>query len=165
MTMKARIRNRIAQVSALIALATVAVTATARIASAAEARPWLCRDKPVFSSNQSMRWSATTKRGLRWQLIFMQYRQGGAHDGFEIAQTEMLPSGSGASGQVPAGRYFAVAMHQKSGVWVCPANGSDTGSARPGETARLCFGPDESSCDVSLVIVPDKSAARSASSP
>jgi len=163
--MKARIQRRLSQVSALIVIAPVVLTSATSIASAAEARPWLCRDKPAFSSNRPMSWNATTKRGRRWELIFMQYREGGAHDGFEIAQSEMLPSGGGASGQIPAGRYFAVAMHQKSGVWVCPANGADAGAARPGETARLCFGPEESSCDVSLVIVPDNANAQPGSRP
>src|SRR5208283_2620792 len=105
----ARLRFQALVISALL-------IATTSIAQAAEPRPWLCRDKPVFSSTQPMRYQVTMTSRSRWQLFFMQFSPGGGNDGFDIAQT----SSRTATGQLAAGRYFAVALRSSGGNWICP---------------------------------------------
>ena len=125
----------------------VAILALASVASAAEPRPWLCRDKPVFSSQQPMNYRLAVTSRSRWQLFLMQFSPGGGHDGFEIAQ--MLSRTS--SGQLPAGRYFAVALRSSGGNWICPPMVTDE-PAHSGTISDLCFGTDEGSCSVQFVV-------------
>src|SRR5271157_3192693 len=60
----------------ILAAATIAIL-LARPAFAAEARPWLCRDKPVFSSDRAMEYQVTARPGRQWRIFFMQSRPAG----------------------------------------------------------------------------------------
>jgi hypothetical protein len=132
------------------------VIATASMAHAAEPRPWLCRDKPVFSSTKQMRYRVTMTSRSRWQLFFMQFSPGGGNDGFDIAQT----SSRTATGQLSAGRYFAVALRNSGGNWICPPV-VDEEPPRGGKISDLCFGTDEGGCSVQLIVTPDTAPAAS----
>ena len=61
-------------------------------ALAEEARPWLCRDKPVFSYDRSMEYVATARPGREWRMFFMQYSPDAAHDGFDIVNSRAISS-------------------------------------------------------------------------
>src|SRR5277367_6744430 len=88
------------------------VAAGALPSHAAEARPWLCRTKPVFSSNSAMTYQVVNHGGSRWQLLLMQFEPGSAHDGYEVVASQELSAGAGqVSGALAPGRYFAVAMY------------------------------------------------------
>jgi hypothetical protein len=129
-------------------------TAGAMSAHAAEARPWLCRDKPVFSSSSAMTYQVANRGDSRWELLLMQFAPGSAHDGYEIVASQELPAGTGkASGTLAAGRYFAVAMYRGgAGRWICPGYAED--KDRPaGVLSRICYGEEASSCPVSLSVV------------
>jgi len=117
--------------------------AVASSAHAAEPRPWLCRDKPVFSSQQPMNYRVTITSRSRWQLFLMKFSPGGGHDGFDIAQT----FSRGSSGQLAAGRYFAVALRSAGGEWICPPM-VDAEPPHGGTIADLCFGTDAGGCSV-----------------
>ncbi|HLI81455.1 MAG TPA: hypothetical protein VKV03_15810 [Candidatus Binataceae bacterium] len=131
--------KRIALVASILAIASAA--------HAAEPRPWLCRDKPVFSSQQPMSYRVTMTSRSRWQVFLMQFSPGGGHDGFDIAQT----ISRGATGQLAAGRYFAVALRNSGGNWICPPAVSEE-PTRGGTITDLCFGTDEGACSVELVV-------------
>jgi len=123
--------------------------AFASTARAGEPRPWLCRDKPVFSSQQPMNYRVTITSRSRWQLFLMQFSPGGGHDGFDIAQT----IARGSSGQLAAGRYFAVALRSSGGEWICPPM-VDEEPSHAGSIADLCFGTDAGGCSVELTVTP-----------
>ena len=125
------------------------ILAIASAANAAEPRPWLCRDKPVFSSQQPMNYRITMTSRSRWQLFLMQFTPGGGHDGFDIAQTISRSS----TGQLAAGHYFAVALRNSGGNWICPPAVSEE-PTRGGTISDLCFGTDEGACSVELVVIP-----------
>lgn len=133
--------RRIALVASILALA------IASMAHAAEPRPWLCRDKPVFSSQQPMNYRVTMTSRSRWQLFLMQFTPGGGHDGFDIAQT----ISRGSTGQLSAGRYFVVALRNSGGNWICPPVVSEE-PAHSGTISDLCFGTDEGACSVEFVV-------------
>jgi hypothetical protein len=129
-------------------------TAGALPAHAVDARPWLCRNKPVFSSNSAMTYQVANHGGSRWELLLMQFEPGSAHDGYEIVASQELPAGAGqASGTLTAGRYFAVAMYRGGGGrWICPGYAQD--KDRPaGALSRICYGEEASSCPVTLTVV------------
>jgi hypothetical protein len=131
------------------ALAALALTVLMTPAAyAAEPRPWLCRDKPVFSSQQPMNYHVTMTSRSRWQLFLMQFTPGAGQDGFDIAQTISRSS----TGQLAAGRYFAVALRNSGGNWICPPVVSDQ-PAR-GAVSHLCFATDDGECNVELVVTP-----------
>jgi len=133
-----------------ILVASMLAIAMAPTAQAGEPRPWLCRDKPVFSSSQPMRYQITMTSRSRWQLFFMQFTPGGGNDGFNIAQT----IGRGATGRLSAGRYFAVALRNSGGNWICSpvVNEEPTHS---GTISDLCFATNQEGCSVQLVVTPD----------
>ena len=56
-------------------------------AFAEQGRPWLCRDKPVFSYDRAMEYEATARPGRQWRIFFMQYSPDAAHDGFDIVNS------------------------------------------------------------------------------
>jgi hypothetical protein len=123
--------------------------AIASVAHAAEPRPWLCRDKPVFSSGHAMSYRLTTNSHSRWALFLMQFTPGGGHDGFDIAKTM-----SGASsGQIAAGQYFAVALHRAGGNWICPTE-VDEQPTPAGTITNLCFSSSDDGCSVKFVVTP-----------
>ena len=135
----------------VVLLVSALAIAMASVAHAAEPRPWLCRDKPVFSSSRAMSYRVTSKSGSAWRMFLMQFSPGAGHDGFDIAKTI---SGT-SSGPLPAGRYFAVALRNLNGNWVCPADAREEHSA--GAVANLCFAAHEDGCDVKFVVTADGS--------
>jgi hypothetical protein len=126
-------------------------------AFADEARPWLCRDKPVFSYDRSMEYVATAQPGRQWRIFFMQYSPDAAHDGFDIVNER--PIGAGAAGNLAAGRYFAVALYRQSGHWICPDYTHDDRDKKLGEVSNLCYGEDGPPCLVKLRVKPDHNLA------
>jgi len=136
-------------VSRLALAAAMFAIATASAAHAAEPRPWLCRDKPVFSSGHAMSYRLTTNSRSQWALFLMQFTPGGGHDGFAIAQTLRSTS----SGQIPPGQYFAVALHRAGGNWICPAD-VDEEHAPAATIAKLCFSASDGGCSVKFVVTP-----------
>jgi hypothetical protein len=144
----------------LAAFAAVFVTSASY---AAEPRPWLCHDKPVFSSDRPMTYEATATKGREWHLFFMQFDPNGPHDGFSIVQSRDLPRRGGTvSGHLPAGRYFSVALfHSASGYWICPGQTSEKRDSLPlGLITSLCFGEGGGSgCRVRLTVKSDNTTA------
>lgn len=140
------------KLSALVVSALTVMLAS--VAYAAEPRPWLCRDKPVFSSPHAMSYRVTAKSGSAWRMFLMQFSPGAGHDGFDIAKTI---SGT-SSGPLPAGRYFAVALRNLNGNWVCPVDAREERSA--GAVANLCFAAHDDGCDVNFVVTSDASSAQ-----
>jgi hypothetical protein len=126
-----------------------------------EARPWLCRDKPVFSSERPMVYEATASKGRKWRLFFMQLTPEGPHDGFGIVQSRSLArQGGTASGHLPAGRYFVVALYYgASGYWLCPATTRELADSQLGVVSRVRFGGSESGSQVTLTVKPDNTTA------
>ena len=131
-----KISNALFIVSCGIGLA----LAGAALAHAAEARPWLCRSKPVFSSDSAMSYQIVNQGSSRWELLLMQFEMGSAHDGYEVVNSQELPASAGrASGTLAPGRYFAVAMYRGGGGrWICPGYAED--KDRPaGAVSRICY--------------------------
>ncbi len=151
------IKRSLLSAAFIAALAASAASA----ASAAEPRPWLCRDKPVFSSDRAVTYEATAGKGRRWRLFFMQFAPDGPNDGFSIVQSRDLPAGARASsGHLPPGRYYAVALHHSArGYWVCPGSVRERKDSQLGLIASLCFDEASSGCRVRLTVKPDQTAA------
>jgi hypothetical protein len=123
--------------------------ASTRVSWAGEPRPWLCRDKPVFSDSHPMQYQVSAKRG-EWQIFFMQFQINAAHDGFSIRESRELTR-TPQSGTLPSGQYYAVALYQKGGAWIC-SYGEDSSRA-PGDIKNLCYGPeDDLSCPATLSV-------------
>jgi len=142
-------------VSCLAAALGVVFIGRAGIANAAEARPWLCRDKPVFSSSKPVHYEAKNRGSGRWQLFFMQFVAGGPHDGFATVASADVGSSSDAEGKLGSGQYFAVALYLgKGGHWVCPGSAREAEESRaPGVVSELCYSEDDSeSCRMRLTI-------------
>ncbi|HVA80329.1 MAG TPA: hypothetical protein VNF29_05350 [Candidatus Binataceae bacterium] len=135
------------RISIGIILATLSLAGPAR---AGQPRPWLCRDKPVFSSDHAMNYDISARAGLQWQVFFMQYEPDAAHDGFDITESKELGlRGVTQSGKLAPGRYFTVAMYrQRSGVWVC--HKYSRVRPNPKGVANICYGRDEPTCLVTL---------------
>ena len=77
-------------------------------ARAAEPRPWLCRQIPVFSGGKAMTWRATQRGAGHWLMTFMHYDPAGGHDGFTVVATSEV---NGASKSISsASAYFARAI-------------------------------------------------------
>lgn len=125
---------------------------SSRVALAEEARPWLCRDKPVFSYDHAMEYQATAQPGRQWRIFFMQYSPDAAHDGFDIVNSREIGSrGEPATGSLAAGRYYAVALYRGSGShWICPDYTHD--DRKVGEVSNLCYGEDGPPCLVNLKV-------------
>jgi hypothetical protein len=141
----------------MIAAATATIVASSVFAQ--EARPWLCRDKPVFSDNRSMEYHVTASPGRQWRIFFMQYSPDAAHDGFDIVNSREISShGDPVSGNLTAGRYFAVALYRQSGHWICPDYTHDDRNPSLGEISNLCYGEDGPPCLVKLQVKPNATA-------
>lgn len=153
---------KIVKFAGMMQMAAVFAIAAAGAASAAEARPWLCRDKPVFSYERSMEYQATARPGRQWKLFFMQFQANAAHDGFDIVNSREIPArGEGVSGRLEAGRYFAVALYRGvDGHWICPDYTQDNRNPKLGEVSNLCYGEDGPPCLVNLNVKPDQSLAQ-----
>src|SRR5579863_9837530 len=68
--------TRLRRIAVALSVATIIATIMAAAASparATEPRPWLCRDKPVFSSGQPMTYDLSLRGGGRWVMIFMRF--------------------------------------------------------------------------------------------
>ena len=144
--------KKISRALAAMVLISVALASTA---SAGEPRPWLCRDKPVFSDSHPMRYQVSSKGGS-WQIFFMQLasfsggESRGSHDGFTIVDSRQL-SRTPQSGSLPSGSYYAVALFQRGGAWICSYG--DEGSPSPGVIKNLCYSPiDNPGCPASLSV-------------
>ena len=126
------------------------VWAACGAASAAEPRPWLCRDKPVFSSSGPSRIELSSHDSRHWQIFLMQFDPSGGHDGFTITNTYDLGSGGRHAGEaLTQGRYFAVALYGSGGHWICAGPARDERTA--GTIASLCYGAG-GGCDVTLIV-------------
>ncbi len=148
------------------AAAALLAAAAATPAMGAEARPWLCRDKPVFSSAAAMTYRAANRGGRRWRLLLMQFQEGGAHDGFGIiAARDLAPGAAHVSGSLGAGRYFAVVMYARGGVWICPGYAHEKDNPPAGAVSEICYGDDPSDCPVSLTVTPAATAPGTAANP
>ncbi|HTW87514.1 MAG TPA: hypothetical protein VMD75_05875 [Candidatus Binataceae bacterium] len=134
-------------------------------AGAAEARPWLCRDKPVFSSDHAMRFEAARQDG-RWLLLLMTFDAMGGHDGFTIVESQDLSSTvPNRGGQLPAGRYFAVAQYLQGGEWICPGYAQKSPIYKPNQVASICYDEESAGCAVKLIVSPVPSGAGASSNP
>lgn len=131
-------------------------------AFADEARPWLCRDKPVFSYDRSMEYQVTARPGRQWRIFFMLYSPDAAHDGFDIVNSREVSSrGDPIGGNLAPGRYFAVALYREGGHWICPDYTHDDRNPKLGEVSNLCYGEDGPPCLVKLQVKPDHHLATS----
>lgn len=131
------------------------------ISFAAEARPWLCRDKPVFSNTKPMVCEISRGRGGRWRVFFMQFEPGAAHDGYETVRSEDAVGGRPIT--LPAGQYFVVAMHRSGQYWICPASAESKSTSAT--LADLCFSTEESdACGVRLKVRRQDDASSTSSS-
>ena len=121
-------------------------------AGAAQARPWLCRTKPVFSSDKPMTYQAVN-RGGQWLMTFMQFDPSGlGHDGFTVSTTRDLTGRT--DGTLDAGRWYAVALYRSGGRWICPGNARESDEPAPGVISSLCYGRDPGDCTVKLTVRP-----------
>jgi len=120
---------------------------------AQEPRPWLCRDKPVFSYDRSMEYQVTARPGRQWRMFFMKYSPDAAHDGFDIVDSREVRGD--ASGSLTAGQYFAVALYRQGGHWICPDYTHDDRNPKLGEVSNLCYGDGGPPCLVKLKVKPE----------
>ena len=142
--------------------AAIFVMLLASLAFAEEPRPWLCRDKPVFSYDRSMEYQVTARPGRQWRIFFMLYSPDAAHDGFDIVNSREVSSrGDPIGGNLAAGRYFAVALYREGGHWICPDYTHDDRNPKLGEVSNLCYGEDGPPCLVKLQVKPDHHLATS----
>lgn len=150
-----------ARLTTLVVLGLIAAILAAPAANATEPRPWLCRDKPVFSWNHAMTYELSARPGSEWQMFFMQYQPDAANDGFAILRSVRLaPRSIAVKGKLPAGQYFAVALHRRpTGEWICPSYAHESPKITLGIVAKLCYGDRGSACDVNLLVKPDHSHA------
>ncbi len=153
---------KILSLARILPLAAIIFVAGANAASASEARPWLCRDKPVFSNERSMEYQATARPGRQWKLFFMQFQADAAHDGFDVVNSREVPArGEVVNGRLEAGRYFAVALYRGAdGHWICPDYTHDNRNPNLGEVSNLCYGEDGPPCLVNLSVKPTHSLAQ-----
>lgn len=129
----------------------ILVLTVSGIAHAAEPRPWLCRDKPVFSSSGASRMDLNSHDGRRWQIFLMQFDPSGGHDGFTVTDSyDVGPGRRQSSVNVPAGRFFAVALYNSGGRWICSGPAHD--ERAPGTIADLCYSASGGACDVTLTV-------------
>jgi|SRR5215469_2453490 hypothetical protein len=136
-----------------VAFMIAGLTASPRLAVSAEARPWLCRSKPVFSSNQQMVYQATNRGDGSWLLTFMRFDPSGlGHDGFTVSSTSEV--GARTKGTLEPGQWYAVALYRSGGHWICPGNAAESAEAGSGTISSLCYGRDLGECTVKLIVLP-----------
>jgi hypothetical protein len=143
------------------AMLMLVVAASAR---AVEPRPWLCRDKPVFSSNQPMSYDASLRGGGHWVMIFMRFDPSGGHDGFTVYDTRDVTGR--VTGTLERGQWYGVGMYREGSHWICSAQADENDQVVPGVVRDYCYGRTAGSCDVELIVRENKSgAAPGATSP
>ncbi len=136
---------------ATIAIVIVATMWAGSQALAAEARPWLCRAKPVFSSDRPMTYEATNRGGGRWLMTFMRFDPSGlGHDGFTVSSTQDVAAH--AEGTLEPGQWYAVALYRSGGHWICPGNAGESDEPASGVVSNLCYGRDPGECAVKLTV-------------
>ena len=140
---------RLSKIGAALMWVIVLMAARLAPAMAVEPRPWLCRDKPVFSSSKPMSYEATS-RGGRWMMTFMRFDPTGGHDGFTVVSARAL-SGR-VEGALEPGQWYAVALYRSGGHWICPGNARATDRPAPGVISDLCYGEETGSCPVRLSV-------------
>ena len=120
-------------------------------ANAVEARPWLCRDKPVFSSGKPMTYTVVNRGGGRWLMTFMRFDPaGGGHDGFTIVSSREVNGRT--EGNLESGQWYAVALYRSGSHWICPGNARESDEPSPGVISNLCYGEEPGSCPVKLLV-------------
>jgi hypothetical protein len=129
--------------------AVVALAASAP-ARAVEPRPWLCRDKPVFSSDKPMTYDASMRGGRHWLMIFMRFDPSGGHDGFTVFDTRDV-SGR-ISGPLEPGQWYAVGMYREEGHWICAAQAEEKHQFVAGIVRDYCYGAADGGCEVKLTV-------------
>jgi hypothetical protein len=118
---------------------------------AAEARPWLCRIKPVFSSDKPMNYHAVNRGAGRWLLTFMRFDLGGGgHDGFTVESAQ--PLSAETSGTLASGQWYALALYREGSHWICPGNARESDEPESGVVSDLCYGEDPGACPVKLTV-------------
>jgi hypothetical protein len=138
---------------ARIALVALTIIWAASSAFAAEARPWLCRTKPVFSSDKPMTYEVTNRGAGRWLMTFMRFDPSGlGHDGFTVSSTQDVDTH--AEGNLQAGQWYAVALYLSGGRWICPGNARESDELPAGVVSSLCYGRDLGECTVRLTVRP-----------
>ena len=152
---------KILKIARTLPIAAALAMLFATSAFAQEARPWLCRDKPVFSYDRSMEYEVSARPGRQWRMFFMQYSPDAAHDGFDIVNSrEVASRGDSIGGNLAAGRYFAVALYRgPGGHWICPGYTNDQRDPKLGQVSDLCYGDDGPPCLVTLEVKPDHNLA------
>jgi len=144
--------------SGMLLAVAFAISSGAGSAWAREARPWLCRTKPVFSGSHPMVYTANGSSG-RWRLTFMSFDPSGGHDGFTVVDSRDLGAASHVDGQLDGGTYFVVAQYAgDGGAWICPSNIRDHDRPAAGEITKICFGSESSDCGVELAVRPAAAA-------
>jgi hypothetical protein len=119
-------------------------------ALAAEPRPWLCRDKPVFSSHGPMTYDASMRGGGHWVITFMRFDPSGGHDGFTVFDSREV-SGK-VSGTLERGQWYAVGMYREEGRWICAPPAQENHQFVAGIVRDLCYGTADGGCDVKMIV-------------
>jgi hypothetical protein len=136
-----------------VVIVTVVVMWAGSLAYGAEARPWLCRAKPVFSSDKPMTYEATNRGSGRWLMTFMRFDPSGlGHDGFTVSSSHDVAAH--AQGTLDAGRWYAVALYRSGGHWICPGNAGESDEPARGVVSNLCYGRDPGECTLKLMVRP-----------
>jgi hypothetical protein len=134
----------------LAMVATVVMLVAASPARAVEPRPWLCRDKPVFSSDKAMTYDASMRGSGHWVMIFMRFDASGGHDGFTVFDTREV--NGQISGPLEPGQWYAVGMYREDGHWICAAQAEEKHQFVAGIVRDYCYGEVDGSCDVKLTV-------------
>ncbi len=129
-------------------------------ARAVEPRPWLCRDKPVFSSDQPMTYDASLRGGGRWVMIFMRFDPSGGHDGFTVFDTRDVTGR--VTGSLERGQWYGVGMYREGSHWICSAQAEESDQVVAGVVRDYCYGRTAGSCEVKLTVRENKSGAATA---
>jgi len=96
-----------------------------------------------------MQYQVSSRHG-EWQIFFMKFQMNAAHDGFSILESRELTR-SPQSGTLPSGQYYAVALYQKGGAWICSYG--EESSRAAGDIKNLCYGPEgDPSCPATLSV-------------
>jgi len=137
------------------------------VANAAEARPWLCRSKPVFSSSKPMTYEA--RGSSRWVLSFMRCnansqsnygggcseQSSGGENGFAVVSTRTV--GRHIEGTLEPGQWYAVALYRSGSRWICAGYAGESDERSPGAVSDLCYSEHDeegSPCQVKLTVRP-----------
>ena len=140
-----------------IGAAVIVLAAAAPAARAVEPRPWLCRDKPVFSSNQPMTYDASLRGHGHWVMLFMRFDPSGGHDGFTVFDTRDVTGR--ATGSLERGQWYGVGMYREGSHWICAAQADENDQVVPGVVRDYCYGQTAGNCDVELIVRESKAGA------